>query len=572
MWWLRDPERLKAEVAAIDGLRENERWLTSVAYRPTADLALSVDFVLTVGADTFQLELSYPQLFPETPPSMIPRDGRRISGHQYGRGGELCLELRSDNWDPSFTGAMMIESAHRLISGEREIGPAPAEVLSAHRTTLGQELRGSLCRFLLTRTLGEILHQLTTGDAYVATVTEIFAPKSYTAFVQSVHTGTGANFHETGIPGMGRTSTPAVLVVVDSPKQITATMDDTGLQELVKSAHAVGTLHEPRDDDGGYFVVIAAEGTARLYFSFPKDGARAVVPYDTIDLTADNDLRLGEDMAALPAKRVGIIGCGSIGSKIAASLARSGVGGFVLVDDDVLKPSNLVRNDLDARVLGAHKADGLDARLKAISAVVTVSVRRVALGGQEPSGTVASVLDELATCDLLVDATADPHAFNFIASVARGFLRPMIWAEVYAGGIGGFVGRLRPGIEPPPHAARAQYFGWCRAQGVEPPVTGDRYGADGGKPLIASDADVSVIAAHAARMAVDVLARGENSHFAHPAYVIGLEAEWIFTEPFDTRPIQFVPAGDWKPTPSPETTKEAIEFVLSLIKGTDNAA
>ena len=49
-----------------------------------------------LGADTFQLDLRYPQLFPETPPSVIPRDGRRISGHQYGRGGELCLEFRPD--------------------------------------------------------------------------------------------------------------------------------------------------------------------------------------------------------------------------------------------------------------------------------------------------------------------------------------------------------------------------------------------------------------------------------------------------------------------------------------------
>ena len=44
----------------------------------------------------------------------------------------------------------------------------------------------------------------------------------------------------------------------------------------------------------------------------------------------------------------------------------------------------------------------------------------------------------------------------------------MIWAEAYAGGVGGFVARLRHGIEPPPHAARRQYFGWCRSQGVTP--------------------------------------------------------------------------------------------------------
>jgi sulfur-carrier protein adenylyltransferase/sulfurtransferase len=140
---------------------------------------------------------------------------------------------------------------------------------------------------------------------------------------------------------------------------------------------------------------------------------------------------------------------------------------------------------------------------------VKVTARRVALGGQEASGNTASVLDKLATCDLIIDATAEPQGFNFVASVARNALVPMIWAEVYAGGVGGFVARLRPEIEPPPHAARRQYIAWCRAQGA--PWHGDDsdYGGRGAadRPLVADDADVAVIAAHTSRMAVDVLVR-----------------------------------------------------------------
>ena len=41
-----------------------------------------------------------------------------------------------------------------------------------------------------------------------------------------------------------------------------------------------------------------------------------------------------------------------MGSKLAASLARSGVRRFVLVEEDVLLPENLVRNDLDWRDVG----------------------------------------------------------------------------------------------------------------------------------------------------------------------------------------------------------------------------
>ena len=157
----------------------------------------------------------------------------------------------------------------------------------------------------------------------------------------------------------------------------------------------------------------------------------------------------------------------------------------------------------------------------------------------------------------------------------------MIWAEVYAGGIGGFVGRVRPGIEPPPHSARTQYLGWCRNQGAPWHGLDRDYAAHGvgTETLIADDSNVAVIAAHVTRMGVDTLVDPDNSAFPHPAYVIGLAREWIFTEPFDTRPIDFVSDGPfdtrpidfvsdgrWTVQPSSERTQEAIDFMLSILK------
>ncbi len=182
------------------------------------------------------------------------------------------------------------------------------------------------------------------------------------------------------------------------------------------------------------------------------------------------------------------------------------------------------------------------------------------------------MLDELGKCDLLIDATADPRAFNFVASVARSARRPMVWAEVYAGGIGGFIARVRPDIEPPPHAARRQYLAWCHNQGVPWEGEDRDYGgrlADG-LPAVADDAEVAVIAAHASRMATDVLLRPDASGFPYPAYVIGLRSEWIFEEPFDTWPINFVAEGQWQGLITKAQTDEAVEFLSSLFeKGED---
>jgi hypothetical protein len=78
------------------------------------------------------------------------------------------------------------------------------------------------------------------------------------------------------------------------------------------------------------------------------------------------------------------------------------------------------------------------------------------------------------------------------------------------------------------------------------PAADVNYGAqsENGSPLVADDADVSVIAGHAAKLALDVLTR-EQSIFPSSAYAIGLAAEWIFQAPFDTWPIDLRSEGEW---------------------------
>jgi ubiquitin-protein ligase len=572
MWWVKDPDRLKREVEGVARLQEREAWLLTATPRMLKGLKFAYDFDLNLSGETFPFTLAYPAFFPETPPSIFPRDGRRLSDHQYGDGGELCLEFRSDNWDPSVSGAMMIESAYCLLSGERPTSDARAMVPSVHRTSVGQQLRGWYCRFLLTDKFFAYAAALPVGTYRDATVIEIAQLKdTWVAYVAAVGPSDGPDWRETDIPDRGDKGEKAVLVRVASLADLPQMPDHASLEQLILGARRSETA-TPGETAVPRFTIVTDAQSARTFYTYSKDGAWNVIPYRTLDLADDAGERLPQGYAALAQKKVGVVGCGSLGSKIAASLARTGVGEFVLVDDDVVTPGNLKRHELDAGGLGAHKTDALKARLEAIASV-GVSVWRVALGGQESSSGTAAVLDELGTCDLLIDATADPQAFNFVASVATNARRPMVWAETYAGGIGGFVARVRPDKEPPPHAARRQYLAWCREQGV--PWRGDdrEYGARTGseRPLIADDADVTVIAAYASRMAIDLLVRPEVSAFPHPAYAIGLSNEWIFGEPFDTRPVDFVAEGEWQSPASPERTVEALEFLSSLFEEVEDA-
>jgi hypothetical protein len=143
----------------------------------------------------------------------------------------------------------------------------------------------------------------------------------------------------------------------------------------------------------------------------------------------------------------------------------------------------------------------------------------------------------LAGCDLLIDATADPAVFNYLCAVVAMAKKPLVWAEVFGGGFGGLIARHRPCVEPDPASMRRAIEQWCFDKGRPMQRAGAKY--DGGPtvPLIADDADVTVIASHCARLIVDTLIGRTPSSFPYSVYLIGLAAAWIFDAPFDTYPI-----------------------------------
>jgi molybdopterin/thiamine biosynthesis adenylyltransferase len=296
-------------------------------------------------------------------------------------------------------------------------------------------------------------------------------------------------------------------------------------------------------------LLVECGGDVHLIWLPAGSGKRTLLGYVAVPLPADAE-RLPPQYAQLAKLSVAIIGCGSIGSKVVASLGRAGVGSFVLVDGDIFFPGNLVRSDLDWRSVGLNKPDAIAMRVQELRATTAVTIRRIVLGGQESGALTDLTLVEVGKCDLIIDATADPQVFNLCAAVARNERKPLVWGEVFAGGVGGLIARTRPETDPVPHAARRQILKWCADRDIEPPQGGavpyDGSAADTGQPLVADDADVSVIAGQLARLALDTLTQDESG-FPHSAYAIGLKKGWIFEAPFDTWPIALTPEGEWGP-------------------------
>jgi ThiF family/Prokaryotic homologs of the JAB domain len=95
---------------------------------------------------------------------------------------------------------------------------------------------------------------------------------------------------------------------------------------------------------------------------------------------AGSTKRVWPVVGTLSGRRVLIAGAGSVGSRIAEDLVRSGVGAFTVIDPDRVDAPNLARTVYSAADIGVPKPDALARRLRAIDPAVMVDRHATALG------------------------------------------------------------------------------------------------------------------------------------------------------------------------------------------------
>ena len=90
--------------------------------------------------------------------------------------------------------------------------------------------------------------------------------------------------------------------------------------------------------------------------------------------------RHGEDVQKkFSAAMVAVCGLGGLGSNIAVSLARAGIGKLILVDFDRVELSNLHRQQYKANQIGKYKTEALSENLKEIAPYIDLETRTVRL-------------------------------------------------------------------------------------------------------------------------------------------------------------------------------------------------
>lgn len=563
MWWLTDQTRLRAERQAIEAL--DAEWFQKPNWSVDGEFRLTLTFDLVLTRGSFSLCLIYHNTFPASPPSIRPADGEmRLSSHQYGPGGDLCLDIRNDNWNLHVTGADMIRSACRLLEAETPGNDGKAvHALSAHDFPETLSLRSKVARFYVDPLARLVLARENIDGLPIEIAIDYRSGRMFVAHLLSIG-GEAEDAKPFFAPETLRKSCAVedgFVYVTDVPASM--------LQKIKKLdvlRDLLGTRLTLQDDTNWAVLLRGSDSDLVLLCHFANDDD--LLGYTTVLAPFDIN-RSGIAPSDIKDKKVGIVGLGSLGSKVAVSLARSGIRQFELVDGDILHMGNLERHDGDWRDVGRHKAELTAHRLRLIHRDVKVNSWRSAIGAQVSSQEAANVNQALASCDFLIDATANPDVFNHLAGLCLRHNRTLVWGAVYAGGIGGEIARARFDKDPSPYDIRAVINQFYETSDEKPPIaTGRGYDGSIGQtvPMRASDADVSVFAAHLAGLTLDALIGAEPSQYDAHAYLVGLKRGWLFEGPFDTRPI-IAEAPIRRALFSGESCAVDSDFIRSLFKG-----
>ena len=586
IWFLRDMQRLSLERSKIQRLQASAEWLEGVNWT-LEDGLLCVEAIIRVHGYEYPIRMTYPALFPSIPLVVRPKNpDERWSTHQY-RDGTLCLEWGPDTWHPDVTGAQVLESVYKLLDIENPLDSDRKVVApSRHRLSPGQELRSSPGRFYVSSELKGYLATLPAESSGLLEFSIQVQSKSFVVFIQQIHPSGLQVWDDASIPQgvcasekngrvqkgvFYKTALDANSInAISAVSEIERALDQAGYGLISfacrEDTHLMGLQHPP---SGLLLLDSAGEPHFLLLLDLEDDTIWHLAPVKSE--TSGVGVRVPTDLQGLSDKSVGIVGLGSLGSKIALSLARTGVSRFFLVDDDVFLPENVCRHVLDWQNVGEHKVDAVAAALSRIAPNIKADVSRLNITGQESTASLSGTLSELGQCDLIIDATASSQVFNVVAAVAFTCGRPLVWAEVYVGGIGGMIARSRPEHDPNPYAMRAAYHHFTSEAPAHSLLVTQNYTGETteGIVLTASDADVSVLAYHATRLTIDTLLEREPSMFPYSMYLVGLARSWVFEAPFHTIPIEtehLVGQKDINPV-SDGILSETADFLSVLLEG-----
>ncbi len=220
-----------------------------------------------------------------------------------------------------------------------------------------------------------------------------------------------------------------------------------------------------------------------------------------------------DNLEQLAEKKVAVVGLGSGGGFVALSLAMSGVGRFVLVDNDVLESGNVTRHVADLRYVGQNKAAAVADLILSRNPLARIDLRE---------GSIEDHWECLDDVDILVVAVDHEQVKYAINEKCLEKGLSASYAGVYERGEGGDHVIIKP-FDGPCYAC------WSEAtrEGAKVsmnPVGDLDYGMIGPEGALAAEpglwVNVTKVAGIQTDLIINELLRGTSAYEAMPANTI----------------------------------------------------
>jgi hypothetical protein len=206
-------------------------------------------------------------------------------------------------------------------------------------------------------------------------------------------------------------------------------------------------------------------------------------------------------------KHVMVVGCGSVGSFVAAELVRSGVRRLTLVDPDVVEWANLTRTVYLHADLGRTKVEALRDHLRAIFPDVDVTTHA------RPVQDLTDDLDAmLKQANLVIAAVDQPKANGLIDRYCYALNKPVVFIGLYRGAKGGEVIVTQPKYTPCFHCSTGGVRRVVQDAGIGTVERNARdYGTNRLVAEVALGSDIHYVCCAGTKIALSLLADGHGN-------------------------------------------------------------
>jgi hypothetical protein len=527
-------DRLFYELGLLVNYQLSHNEIARILIKEVNPLTIEID--LLIKNNTYHFDVIFPQYFPYQPIIVKSLEKIKLSKHQY-NDNSMCLKWGIDNWNEEITIKDILENLIELISIENPFGENHGIASSGDKFTLTQEIQRSGMSFIMdeldfelfkkqygngtfiTKTTGHyILHFIKSVDKHK----KHYSFKKFKSLTKFTYSKSDMSLEEFKINKldqlankMFKENDPAHLVISSDNKCLLAFIRFATEDEKAQALKKLSLVEQEKWKN---------EKPRVLEWITPKY------------INDEKEKRIQIDENVLN-KKIAILGLGSVGSRVLLDLARAGFSNFILCDDDIFMPNNIVRHELFSDSIGEYKVVALSNRInKEINPKAFFDLHLFALNGQQSTIHTQHMLDNLATADLIIDCTANSNLIFSLNELVSQQDINYLSGSVISGGLGNILIIREKGkaislvdlVE-----SQKKFF---RINHLEQFLTTDYSGKIGSTEYVATMSDISIISGIIGKNAIHLLSGKKEEILKSDIYIMSTSNQFL-EETFSYYPL-----------------------------------